>query len=61
MIEPLATTLALYADDILLFFNDPGDSLRAVLEIFNEIARFSGLRVNWSKSSILPLDVKAKS
>lgn len=53
-------TLALYADDMLLFLNDPGDSLRAVLDILNKFALFSGLKVNWSKSSILPLDVKAK-
>lgn len=33
-------TLALYADDMLLFLNDPGDSLRAVLDILNKFALF---------------------
>lgn len=53
-------TLALYADNMLLFLNDPGDPLKAVLAILDEFARFSGLRVHWSKSSILPIDAKAK-
>lgn len=42
-------TLALYADDMLLFLHDPDTSLEAVLEILNEFGKFSGLKVNWSK------------
>lgn len=53
--------LALYADDLLLFLKDPGPSLRAALLILDKFASFSGLRVNWSKSSILPLGPKARN
>lgn len=52
--------IALYADDLLLFLKDPGLSLRAALLILDRFATFSGLRVNWGKSSILPLRTEAK-
>lgn len=45
---------------MLLFLSDPGDSLRAALGIFETFAKYSGLKVNWSKSSILPIDIGAK-
>lgn len=54
-------SLALYADDMLLFLDDPEESLRAALEIINLFATFSRLRVNWSKSSILLIDEGAKA
>lgn len=53
-------SLALYADDLLLFLKDPGVSLEAALAILDKFATFSGLKVNWSKSSILPVDAGAK-
>lgn len=53
-------SLALYADDMLLFLSDPRDSLQVALGIFEKFATFSGLKVNCSKSSILPLDSEAK-
>lgn len=52
--------IALYADDMLLFLRDWGLSLRAALLILDKFAAFSGLRANWSKSSILPLGREAK-
>lgn len=51
--------VALYADDLLLFLRDPGPSLKAALVIMDKFATFSGLRVNWSKSSILPVGPRA--
>lgn len=51
--------LALYADDIVLFLNNPGPSLLDALTIFFPFADLSSLRVNWEKSLILPIDQKA--
>lgn len=54
-------SLALYADDMLLFLDDPRDSLRTALGIINHFATFSGLKVNWNKSSVLPIDPGARA
>lgn len=48
--------LALYADDLTLFLSEPGPSLQVALAILNTFASYSGLKVNWTKSFILPLD-----
>lgn len=52
--------VVLYADDLLLFLKDPGPSLTAALKILDKFATYSGLRVNWNKSSILPLGPEAQ-
>lgn len=49
-----------YADDTLLYLQDAGESLEAALEIFDTFGRFSGIRMNWSKSNIFPLDHQAR-
>uniref|UniRef100_A0A803JSY9 Reverse transcriptase domain-containing protein n=1 Tax=Xenopus tropicalis TaxID=8364 RepID=A0A803JSY9_XENTR len=48
--------IALYADDILLFLADPHHSLQEILKIVQEFGSYSGLRVNWDKSQIMPVD-----
>lgn len=45
----------LYADDMFLFLKDPGPSPCVVFRLLDQFAVFSGLRVNWDKSTILPL------
>lgn len=50
---------ALYADDMLLFLQDPGPSLEAVFEILDEFSCFSGLCVNWEKSNVMVIDMGA--
>lgn len=42
----LVEKTALYADDIVLFLDDPATSLPQVLSILDHIANFSGLHVN---------------
>lgn len=44
--------LALYSDDLKLFLSDPEPSLKAALTILNTFACFSGLKLNWTISSI---------
>lgn len=48
--------LALFADNLILFIRDPGPFLQASLHILDDVSIYSGLRVNWSKSSILLLN-----
>lgn len=43
-------------DDALLYLQDAGLSLSAALEIFNKFGSISGIRINWSKSILFPLD-----
>lgn len=52
----LEEEISLYADDALLYLNDAGPSLVAALEIFDKFGNFSGIRINWSKSVLFPLD-----
>lgn len=48
--------LSLHADDALLYLNDAGLSLSAALEIFDTFGSFFGIRINWSKSILFPID-----
>lgn len=48
--------IGLYVDDTMLYLADQGPSLQAVLEIIERLGKFSGLRINWDKSQILPLN-----
>lgn len=48
--------VGLYADDIL-YLSDLGPSLQTALQVIENFGRFSGLKMNWEKSQILPIDV----
>uniref|UniRef100_A0A803JYV6 Reverse transcriptase domain-containing protein n=1 Tax=Xenopus tropicalis TaxID=8364 RepID=A0A803JYV6_XENTR len=48
--------ISLYADDVLLYLDSPGASLQTVLSIVIHFGYFSGLKINWDKSSIFPID-----
>lgn len=48
--------VTLYANHLILFFSDPGPSLKEALAL---ISSFSGLKVNVDKSRILPNDETA--
>lgn len=47
--------LMLYADDILLFVSDPSRSIPCLLRTIDSFSKFSGYRVNWSKTEALAL------
>lgn len=49
-----------YADNLLLFLQDPGPSLQVASKILNTFSTYSGLRVNCRKSSVLPIDSGAQ-
>lgn len=46
---------ALFADDILIFTSDPCTDMLHIQEVFTLFHDCSGLRINFSKSKILPL------
>lgn len=45
------------ADDRILYLADSGHSLLSALHIIKQFGRFSGLKINWDKSQILPIDI----
>ena len=47
--------ISLYADDILLYLTDITNSLPKVLNLFHTFGSFSGYKINWSKSILMPL------
>lgn len=57
----LKERVALYADDLLLFLNDAGPSLQGALKILDSISIVTGLKVNWNKSLLFPIDMEACS
>uniref|UniRef100_A0A3Q3JGV0 Reverse transcriptase domain-containing protein n=1 Tax=Monopterus albus TaxID=43700 RepID=A0A3Q3JGV0_MONAL len=47
--------ISLYADDLLLYLQDPYNSLEETLHIINTFSKISNFTINWNKSTILPL------
>lgn len=56
----LEERVALYADDMVLFLGDAGPSLQGALSLLNTFSMVTGLRVNWPKSTLFPIDQAAK-
>ena len=42
--------LSLFADDIILYVEDPKDAARKLLELINEFSRVAGYKINTQKS-----------
>lgn len=47
--------ISLYADDVLLYLSDIANSVPHVLHLFQRFGCFSGYKINWSKSILMPL------
>lgn len=52
--------IALFADDILLFFPNPTKAIPTLKGVLEEVGSFPGFKINWEKSEILPLKPKPK-
>lgn len=52
--------ISLFADDVLLFFSDIKYSLPNILSKFEQFSYVSSYKINWSKSSLLPLNSVSK-
>lgn len=53
--------VALYADDLLLFLNYAGPTLQGALQILDSFSTVTGLKVNWAKLLLFPIDTEAPS
>ena len=42
--------LSLFADDLILYIENPKDSIRKLLELISEFSRVSGYKINTQKS-----------
>ena len=45
--------LSLFADDVILYMENPKDSIRKLLELINESGKFAGYKINTQKSVAL--------
>lgn len=48
--------VSLYADDMLLYLQDPGPSLLEAFRLIQKFGDYSGFRINWKKSSLFSID-----
>lgn len=53
--------LSLYADDLLLYVSNPVSSLSVVKDILLEFGKYSGYKLNFHKSELLPINALAKA
>ena len=47
--------LSLFADDMILYIENPKDTSRKLLELINEFGKVAGYKINAQKSSGIPI------
>jgi len=50
--------ISLYVDDILLFISQPQVTIKQILDKINSFGTFSGYRINWNKSELIPIQLR---
>lgn len=64
-IDKIENRISLYADDIILYLNNPENSVPAALDLINTFGRISGYKINLSKSNAflmnMPISNKLKT
>jgi hypothetical protein len=50
-----------YADDTLLILPEDKDQLLALKEVLNKFSHFTGLRINFDKSQMVPINVSGEA
>ena len=53
--EYTSNKISLYVDDILMYITRPQTSVPAILETSELLSSFSGYRINWGKSELMPV------
>lgn len=53
--------ISLYADDILLYVTKPHCSIPSILKKIETFGKFSGYRINWTKSILMPVNPTPQS
>lgn len=48
--------IGLYADDIILYMQDTQNTLMKAISIIDTFGQYSGLKINWQKSFLMPLN-----
>ena len=53
--------ISLFADDILLYITRPQSTIPKILSVINEFGLFSGYRINWEKSELMPVKINSSN
>uniref|UniRef100_A0A803J4Y6 Reverse transcriptase domain-containing protein n=1 Tax=Xenopus tropicalis TaxID=8364 RepID=A0A803J4Y6_XENTR len=53
---PNKEIISMYADDTLIYLPNPDQALTLVLNTINTHTNYSGLKINWDKSVLFPID-----
>ena len=53
--------LSQFADDMLLYIENPKDNIRKLLELISELSKVAGYKINIQKSLALPYTNNEKS
>ena len=57
-IHNIENKISLFADDITLFMSHPKLSIPPLLQLIDSFSSFSGYKINWGKSELMPISDK---